>query len=55
MRNVIEAIEEKLQAQKDDIFFKKIQIDDLKKQLEKANAERDKALAELAEIKGARE
>lgn len=40
MINVIEAIEAKLQAQKDEIFFKDIQIKDLKERLEKAEAER---------------
>lgn len=36
MLNVIEAIEEKLRAQKDDIFFKDLQINELKNQLKKA-------------------
>lgn len=36
MINVIEAIEEKLRAQKDDIFFKDLQINELKNQLKKA-------------------
>ena len=39
MINVIEAIEEKLQAQKDDIFFKDLQIEDLKNQLATAKQE----------------
>jgi FtsZ-binding cell division protein ZapB len=45
MINVINAIEEKLQAQKDDIFIKQIQIDDLKKKLAAA----EKELAEAKE------
>lgn len=36
MINVIEAIEQKLQAQKDEIFFKNIQIEELKRKLEEA-------------------
>lgn len=44
MKNVIEAIEEKLQAQKDDIYFKDLQIADLTRQL-------DAALAEIASLK----
>ena len=39
MINVINAIEEKLQAQKDDIYFKDLQIADLKNQLEAARSE----------------
>lgn len=39
MVNVINAIEEALQAQKDAIFFKDLQIEDLKKQLAAAEAE----------------
>ena len=39
MVNVIAAIEEKLQAQKDEIFFKELQISELKKQLAAAEAE----------------
>ena len=39
MINVIEAIEKQLQAQKDEIFFKDVQIRDLKERLEKAEAE----------------
>jgi predicted nucleic acid-binding Zn-ribbon protein len=39
MTNVIKAIEEKLQAQKDEIFFKEIEIKDLKNQLAAAKAE----------------
>ena len=45
MVNVIEAIEEKLQAQKDAIFFKDLQIEELKKQLAAAEQE-------IAELKG---
>ena len=44
MKNVIEAIEEKLQAQKDEIYFKDLQIEDLKRQL-------DAALIEIANLK----
>lgn len=39
MINVITAIEEKLQAQKDEIFFKDIEIKDLKNKLAAAEAE----------------
>lgn len=39
MKNVIAAIEEKLQAQKDEIFFKDLQIEDLKNKLAAAEAE----------------
>lgn len=39
MINVINAIEEKLQAQKSEIIYKDLQIDDLKKQLAAANEE----------------
>lgn len=39
MVNVIAAIEEKLQAQKDEIFFKDIEIKDLKNKLANAKAE----------------
>lgn len=39
MINIIEAIEKQLQAQKDDIFFKDLQIEDLQKQLETAKSE----------------
>lgn len=39
MKNIIEVIEAKLQEQKDEIWFKDVQIKDLKAQLEKANAE----------------
>lgn len=46
MINVINAIEEKLQEQKDDIFLKNLQIDDLKNQLEATQKE-------LAELKAA--
>ena len=48
MKNVIEAIEEKLQAQKDDIFFKDLQINDLRERL--AAAEK-----QIAELKGVTE
>ena len=36
MINVIEAIEEKLKAQKDEIFFKDLQIKELKARLKRA-------------------
>lgn len=39
MINVINAIEEKLQAQQSEIIFKDLQIDDLKKQLAAAKEE----------------
>lgn len=39
MLNVIAAIEEKLQAQKDEIFFKDLEIKDLKNKLAAAEAE----------------
>ena len=39
MKNIIETIEAKLQAQKDDIFFKDLQIADLKTSLEEAQKE----------------
>lgn len=39
MINVINAIEKQLQEQKDDIFFKQLQIDNLKEKLAAANAE----------------
>lgn len=39
MNNVIEAIEAKLQAQKDDIFFKDLQINELREQLAAAEKE----------------
>jgi len=39
MINFINAIEEKLQAQKDEIFFKQLQIDSLKEQLAAAEQE----------------
>lgn len=58
MINVIEAIEEKLQAQKDEILFKNFQIEDLKKQIDElkdaldiAEAEREKAVYELKRIR----
>lgn len=46
MMNIIEAIEARLQAQKDDIYFKDLQITDLKQRLAKAEKE-------LTEVKGA--
>lgn len=48
MINVIETIEKQLQAQKDEIFFKQIQIDDLRKQLAAAEQK-------IAELKGGAE
>lgn len=39
MLNIIEAIEKQLQAQKDDIFFKDLQINELREQLAAAEAE----------------
>lgn len=39
MMQVINAIEKQLQAQKDDIFIKQLQIDDLKEKLEAAQKE----------------
>ena len=48
MLNVIGAIEEKLQAQKDEIFFKDMQINDLRERL--AAAEK-----EIADLKGVTE
>lgn len=42
MKNIINAVEEKLQAQKDEIFFKDLQISELKKQLEEAAKEIEK-------------
>lgn len=42
MINVIKAIEEKLQAQKDEIFFKDLQIKELKARIEEAEKERGK-------------
>lgn len=44
MKNIIEVIEAKLQEQKDAIFFKDLQIQDLKKQL----AEAEKEIARLS-------
>lgn len=38
IKNVIEAIEEKMQKQKDDLFFKDLQIKELIKQLEECEA-----------------
>lgn len=46
MMNVINAIEEKLQAQKDEIFFKDLQITELKNQVAAAEQE-------IAALKGA--
>ena len=60
MTNIIEAIEKQLQAQKDDIYFQQVQIENLKKQL--AEAEEDKtallqqlsvAESEIGRLKGA--
>ena len=45
MKNIIEAIEERLQAQKDDIYFKELQIAELKARLAAAENE-------IAELKG---
>lgn len=45
MKNIIEAIEARLQAQKDDIFFKDLQIAELRNQLAAAEQE-------IAELKG---
>ena len=42
MINIINAIEEKLQKQKDDIFFKDLQIKDLQEQLAKLEKETKK-------------
>ena len=39
MKNIIETIEAKLQAQKDDIFFKDLQIAESKTQLAEAEKE----------------
>ena len=50
MINVINAIEEKLQAQKDDLFFKDLQIEDLKKQLTEAETELQKAIKIIDEL-----
>lgn len=41
MINVIEAIEKQIQALKDEIFFKDLQIENLKKQLEEAEKEKE--------------
>ena len=48
MNLIIEAIEAKLQAQKDELFFRKIEIDDLKQQLAAANAEIENLKGEKA-------
>ena len=50
MLNVINAIEEKLQAQKDEIFFKDMQIKDLKEKLQAAENERDAMAAKLKAV-----
>lgn len=50
MLNVINAIEEKLQAQKDEIFFKDLQIKDLKEKLEAAENERGALAAKLKAV-----
>ncbi len=39
MKNIIEVIEAKLQAQKDDIFFKDLQIKELRENLAEAEKE----------------
>ena len=39
MKNIIEVIEAHLQAQKDEVFFKDLQIQDLKQQLAEAKKE----------------
>lgn len=41
MINVIEAIEKQIQALKDEIFFKDLQIENLKKQLVEAEKEKE--------------
>lgn len=41
MKNIIEAIEKELQALKDEIYFKDIQIADLKNRLEAAEKEKE--------------
>ena len=48
MNNIIEIIEEQLQKQKDEIFFKDMLIKDLRASLEKAQKE-------IEELKGAKE
>lgn len=48
MKNIINAVEEKLQAQKDEIFFKDLQISELKKQLEEAAKEIEEQKGENA-------
>ncbi len=45
MNNIIDAIEARLQAQKDEIYFKDLQIAELKRQLAAAESE-------LAALKG---
>lgn len=40
MKNIVEAIEKELQALKDEIYFKDIQIADLKNRLEAAENEK---------------
>lgn len=47
MTNIIEAIEAKLQAQKDEIFFKEMQIKDLKERLETAEKEKAELMTEI--------
>ena len=47
MINIIEAIEKQLQAQKDDIFFKDLQIKDLTQKLNEAEAEKAALIAKL--------
>lgn len=46
MTNIIEAIEKQLQAQKDEIFFKNVQIEELRTKLAEAEQE-------IASLKGA--
>ena len=50
MKLIIEAIEKELQAQKDEIFFKDLQIKELKENVERAEMERDKAVYELKRV-----
>ena len=46
MLNIIEAIEKELQAQKDEIFFKDLQIKELKETIAQREKELDKAVGE---------
>ena len=52
MKNIIEAIEKELQAQKDEIFFKNVQIEDLKRQLAEASKELEELKAKKQTRKG---